>query len=199
MKSNPFSQLRHDMSEEIGKWAESQIEAAMEAIRCYMRHAAPGARMSIFDSDNENPTKVTSPTLKPIAQILLVRPIRQPVGPPALPLTGRMALLPFRPNRMLQEHQGLAPTLSAEQALHLFGTNYRGDITSNSFLAVHPNLPDHLNCALWIRNIPASAKAADVFEKIEFGAVYAFHLNPPTGIHQLAAAKLVFVYPKAQR
>jgi hypothetical protein len=77
------------------------------------------------------------------------------------------------------------------------GTNYRGDILSNSFKSQSRNLVDHLNCALWITGIPPSVTISEIFDIIRCGTVFALHLSPPNDDHPKSAAKLVFMTPES--
>jgi hypothetical protein len=61
----------------------------------------------------------------------------------------------------------------------------------------HENLPDEINCALWITNIPVSANSTDIFNTINVGAVASLHINQPDAYHTCKAAKLVFKEPSA--
>jgi hypothetical protein len=38
-------------------------------------------------------------------------------------------------------------------------------------------LPDHKNCALWIKNLAPSATIPEIFEKITMGAVYTLYVH----------------------
>lgn len=55
------------------------------------------------------------------------------------------------------------------------------------------NLEDELNCALWLKNISDDCTPADIFSRINVGAVSILHIYPSTDDHTQKAAKLVFM------
>lgn len=57
-------------------------------------------------------------------------------------------------------------------------------------------LPEELNCANYITNIPVEARPSEVFDYIHSGAVQALHMYPSTDRHVHEAAKLVFTEAK---
>ncbi|KAH6673664.1 hypothetical protein B0J14DRAFT_481681 [Halenospora varia] len=94
---------------------------------------------------------------------------------------------PFQPSRMRQAfRQGLIAQPSP-------GSNYRGDLNSQSFLSQKDNLSDVQNCSLFITNIPTWVTYTHMFAHINTGAVFALYLMPPILGHSQQAAKLVFM------
>jgi hypothetical protein len=53
----------------------------------------------------------------------------------------------------------------------------KGDLESRSFMRQIDELPDHKNCALWIKNLAPSATIPEIFEKITIRAVYALYVH----------------------
>ncbi|KFG80464.1 hypothetical protein MANI_013398 [Metarhizium anisopliae] len=76
-----------------------------------------------------------------------------------------------------------------------FSPHYRGMHTEANASADH--LPPDQNCSLWITQLPADVKVAELLGKIRnVGRVYATVLSPPDGSkHPKSAAKLVFFTP----
>lgn len=101
----------------------------------------------------------------------------------------------FRPSGMLLERQGLAARHPGSQ---LAGSNYRGDVQSNSYRRQLRDLEDSQNCSLWLRRIPATITVTQIFDHLRgSGTIYALHLSLPTVQHPTTAAKLVFTTPEA--
>lgn len=96
---------------------------------------------------------------------------------------------PFKVARMLLEQQG---RLDDKPVLRIPGHPWKGDVSSRSFLAQAPGLPDHENCALWLENIPIEVTHTDIFNVIHTGAVNCLHLNSPDDKHPEQAAKIAF-------
>ncbi|EHL02979.1 hypothetical protein M7I_0948 [Glarea lozoyensis 74030] len=72
---------------------------------------------------------------------------------------------------------------------------YQGNKIGKSYLAQCDNLPHHLNCSLWITNIPAHITPSEFVASLPFGKIYALHLNRPDAEHAQQAAKLVLCDP----
>ncbi|KAF7875305.1 hypothetical protein EAF04_002477 [Stromatinia cepivora] len=94
------------------------------------------------------------------------------------------------PSKRLQRRKG--SFIPDEDESQTSSGNYKG----NPRAGVR-GLPDHLNCALWLKNLPADIQAHEVFEQIHTGAVSAFEITRPQGIYVMCAAKLVFKHPEA--
>jgi hypothetical protein len=98
---------------------------------------------------------------------------------------------PFRPSKMLLEQKGFIQRPKAPNA------NWKGDSYSSSELDRAPNIPDILNCGLWITNIPITVSLSQFFDCIHLGAVFSVTLYPPKDTHHMMAAKLVFKKPES--
>jgi hypothetical protein len=100
----------------------------------------------------------------------------------------------FQPNRMVLEKRGL---LGRKQFDNPKKIRYKGDLESRSFMRQIDELPDHKNCALWIKNLAPSATISEIFEKITVGAVYALYVHDTDEKNNMKAIKLVFMKPGA--
>lgn len=81
-----------------------------------------------------------------------------------------------------------------------FSSNYRGERSARN--ASVEQLPDSLNCALWITNLPPDVTYSQLLSAVRnVGRVFCTVINSPDYVHhQTAAAKLVFFQPgPAQR
>ncbi|KAH6880068.1 hypothetical protein B0T10DRAFT_551796 [Thelonectria olida] len=76
-----------------------------------------------------------------------------------------------------------------------FSSNYRGERSARN--ASVEDLPDDMNCALWITNLPPDVTYTQLLAAIRnVGRIYCTVINSPDYIHhQTAAAKLVFFQP----
>ncbi|KAF7957327.1 hypothetical protein EAE96_002913 [Botrytis aclada] len=94
------------------------------------------------------------------------------------------------PSRKLQRRNGsFVPSDDDSQAS---SGNYKGNPRAGI-----RDLPDDLNCALWITNLAADIQAHEIFDEIHAGAVSAFEITRPQGEYVMSAAKLVFKHPEA--
>lgn len=101
----------------------------------------------------------------------------------------------FIPSNMVLE-RGMAPAPNVGLVIQSNG-QYLGNKDSKSNKLQVPNLSDDLNCALFLRNIPANTSIADFFDSINTGAVYSLHIMPPNGQYATCAAKLTFMTSEA--
>jgi hypothetical protein len=95
---------------------------------------------------------------------------------------------PFRKSLMWQSKQGL---ISSRRP----GTNYQGDIWSKSGLATEQGLDDHLNCTLWLEDLPKDVTYQAMFdwlEEMKIGRIWALDIKPPQGNFETSAARLTF-------
>jgi hypothetical protein len=76
-------------------------------------------------------------------------------------------------------------------------SGYQGDRHGKSYLSQHDNLPDHLNCSLWITNISTSVTPSTFVSHIACGKIYALSFNHADTQHSSQAAKLVFCHPES--
>lgn len=102
----------------------------------------------------------------------------------------------FVPSNMVLNQVMDQATLQAYTVLPS-DNQYRGNRQSNSNKHQISNLNDQLNCALFLRNIPASCTLQRFFDSIDTGAVYSLHVMPPTGQYATCAAKLTFMNPES--
>ncbi|KAI1073378.1 hypothetical protein F5B20DRAFT_574831 [Whalleya microplaca] len=77
-------------------------------------------------------------------------------------------------------------------------SNYRGDPSSLENQGV--NVPEEMNCALHLSNLPPGCTISDLLGAIrDVGKVYQSNVRPPTKEYQTAAAKVVFWNREAVR
>ncbi|KAF7957326.1 hypothetical protein EAE96_002912 [Botrytis aclada] len=88
----------------------------------------------------------------------------------------------FRPTNMLLREQGVIPDTSRQD------TNYEGDENHPDLL----NLPEHINCCMWIINIPEEIGYAEFMQLLDCGAVAALSMVRPQNGHTTQAAKATF-------
>ncbi|KAF7903960.1 hypothetical protein EAF00_001294 [Botryotinia globosa] len=88
----------------------------------------------------------------------------------------------FRPTNMLLREQGMIP----DNYRH--DTNYEGDENHPDLL----DLPEHINCCMWIINIPEEIGYAEFMQILNCGAVAALSLVEPQNGHRTQAAKATF-------
>ncbi|KAF7875304.1 hypothetical protein EAF04_002476 [Stromatinia cepivora] len=115
-----------------------------------------------------------------------------PFAPPPVPMvmSNMVALVPdlshlvkkFRPTNMLLREQGMIPDNSRHD------TNYEGDENHPDLL----NLPDNINCCMWIINIPKEVQHGEFMRILDCGAVAALSMVPPQNGHITQAAKATF-------
>ncbi|KUJ16781.1 uncharacterized protein LY89DRAFT_64000 [Mollisia scopiformis] len=94
---------------------------------------------------------------------------------------------------MLQQLQGRAQRDDSQLAT---GTNYQGNIYTESFLSQVGGLPDEENASLYITNLSSGDYKA-FFDLIYEGAVYSLHFVPPSDGYATWAADLTFMSPQA--
>jgi hypothetical protein len=109
----------------------------------------------------------------------------------------------FQPTRRRLQEQGMAtsigvnPDIVAEsnvQAGHSQGYQGQPDRACNK----PDDVPDELNCAFWITNLPADVTVKQVLGAIRaIGRVFAFNISTPMQPGGTAAAKLTFFTVKA--
>ncbi|TGO58135.1 hypothetical protein BCON_0058g00170 [Botryotinia convoluta] len=88
----------------------------------------------------------------------------------------------FRPTNMLLREQGMIPDNSRHD------TNYEGDENHPDLL----DLPEHINCCMWIINIPEEIGYAEFMQILDCGAVAALSMVRPQNGHTTQAAKATF-------
>ncbi|KAF7926102.1 uncharacterized protein EAE97_010402 [Botrytis byssoidea] len=88
----------------------------------------------------------------------------------------------FRPTNMLLREQGMIPDNSHHD------TNYEGDENHPDLL----DLPEHINCCMWIINIPEEIGYAEFMRILDCGAVAALSMVEPQNGHRTQAAKATF-------
>ncbi|CAD6439181.1 5e158a30-de05-4394-9bb2-574ff2241b2e [Sclerotinia trifoliorum] len=88
----------------------------------------------------------------------------------------------FRPTNMLLREQGMIPDNSRHD------TNYEGDENHPDLL----DLPDSINCCMWIINIPREVQHGEFMRLLNCGAVAALSMVPPQNGHLTQAAKATF-------
>jgi hypothetical protein len=66
---------------------------------------------------------------------------------------------------------------------------------SKGFKGNGSKMPDYMNCALWLTNLPPGTTEADLVKEIQTGAVCSVHIRPPKDGHDTAAATIVFMKP----
>ncbi|TGO10942.1 hypothetical protein BTUL_0121g00150 [Botrytis tulipae] len=88
----------------------------------------------------------------------------------------------FRPTNMLLREQGMIPDNSRHD------TNYEGDENHPDLL----DLPEHINCCMWIINIPEEIGYAEFMQILDCGAVAALSMVEPQNGHRTQAAKATF-------
>ncbi|KAJ8064218.1 hypothetical protein OCU04_006566 [Sclerotinia nivalis] len=88
----------------------------------------------------------------------------------------------FRPTNMLLREQGMIPDKSRHD------TNYEGDENHPDLL----DLPDNINCCMWIINIPKEVQYGEFMRILDCGAVAALSMVPPQNGHVTQAAKVTF-------
>jgi hypothetical protein len=129
-----------------------------------------------------------------------------PVFGDAVPITTMPPTQVLAPSTKMVAIRNQQRTLRAQQA----GGSSTGSspiVPNQPYQGGHPShtnnrhhyddLPDIINCALWVYNIPVSATTHDIFNTINVGAVASLHINPPDANHANKAAKLVFKEPSA--
>lgn len=97
----------------------------------------------------------------------------------------------FQPSRLALARQGLYPQSGTRNPGHA----YKGDLHSATYQLQFRDLADERNCALWLKRIPHSCTASDLFDRINVGAVSILHFYNPDEQHSHKAAKLVFMNP----
>ncbi|ESZ89858.1 hypothetical protein SBOR_9754 [Sclerotinia borealis F-4128] len=105
----------------------------------------------------------------------------------AVPFADQFQMEPSK--RLLRRNGSLIP--GEEPSPHP-SSNYKGNPAAGLI-----GLPHHLNCALWLTNLPPDIQPFEVFEEINTGAVSAFEITRPQGIFVMSAAKLIFKHPEA--
>ncbi|TGO32854.1 hypothetical protein BHYA_0283g00020 [Botrytis hyacinthi] len=88
----------------------------------------------------------------------------------------------FRPTNMLLREQGMIPDTSRHD------TNYEGDENHPDLL----DLPEHINCCMWIINIPEEIGYVEFMQILDCGAVAALSMVKPQNGHKTQAAKATF-------
>jgi hypothetical protein len=88
---------------------------------------------------------------------------------------------------MVLEEKGIS-SLSRQNSKRL------GD-KSKGFKDDGSKMPDYMNCALWLTNLPPATTEADLVQEIRTGAVCSVHIRPPKDGHDTAAATIVFMKP----
>jgi hypothetical protein len=109
---------------------------------------------------------------------------------------GREAFADFRPSLTALQSFGLLPkldnvrtTMASSQDGH--SSKYFGD--PNTAKNRSADIPDDMNCALWVMGLPPNVTHTTLLAAIRHvGKVYSTFINPPTGRHICAAAKIVF-------
>ncbi|KAK3488041.1 uncharacterized protein B0T23DRAFT_364498 [Neurospora hispaniola] len=72
-----------------------------------------------------------------------------------------------------------------------FSENYMGDATNERNRSA--NIPDNLNCSLYITGLPIDITVRQIFDDIRnIGKVYSLHISPRGDSHSRAAAAIVF-------
>ncbi|APA08359.1 predicted protein [Sclerotinia sclerotiorum 1980 UF-70] len=110
--------------------------------------------------------------------------------PAPVVISNMVALIPdlshlvkkFRPTDMLLREQGMIPDNSRQD------TNYEGDENHPDLL----DLPDSINCCMWIINIPKEVQYGEFMRILDCGAVAALSMVPPQNGHITQAAKATF-------
>jgi hypothetical protein len=109
---------------------------------------------------------------------------------------GLGALTIFRPSFTALQSFGLLPKLDdirTTMASSQDGNSrkYLGD--PNTAKNRSADIPDDMNCALWVMGLPPNVTHTTILAAIRHvGKVYSTVINPPTGRHFCAAAKIVF-------
>ncbi|CAG8980884.1 hypothetical protein HYALB_00013547 [Hymenoscyphus albidus] len=104
----------------------------------------------------------------------------------------------FRPNAMvLQERSGISRRGIQLEHLIPSHSEYLGDTRSKSYKAQVNHLADHLNCALYLTDIPLTITFDKVFDAIDCGTVVAIDIKEPAGIYTLKAADVIFTRPES--
>ncbi|PVH82626.1 hypothetical protein DL98DRAFT_130427 [Cadophora sp. DSE1049] len=93
-----------------------------------------------------------------------------------------------RPSPMIREQ---ADHLPLRQSSHEVRTP-KGDSGARINSKPTELLPEELNCAVFITNIPAEVTPSEIFDYIHSGAVQALHMYPANDRYKHQAAKLVF-------
>lgn len=88
----------------------------------------------------------------------------------------------FRPTNMLLREQGVIPDASRHD------TNYEGDENHPDLL----DLPEYINCCMWIINIPEEIGYAEFMQFLDCGAIAALSMVKPQNGHRTQAAKATF-------
>ncbi|KAM0156563.1 hypothetical protein ACHAQE_005131 [Botrytis cinerea] len=88
----------------------------------------------------------------------------------------------FRPTNMLLREQGMIPDHSRHD------TNYEGDENHPDLL----DLPENINCCMWIINIPEEIGYGEFMQILDCGAVAALSMVEPQNGHKTKAAKATF-------
>ncbi|TGO21013.1 hypothetical protein BPAE_0248g00070 [Botrytis paeoniae] len=88
----------------------------------------------------------------------------------------------FRPTNMLLREQGMIPDTSRQD------TNYEGDENHPDLL----DLPEHINCCMWIIKIPEEVRYAEFMQILDCGSVAALSMIRPQNGHTTQAAKATF-------
>ncbi|THV52215.1 hypothetical protein BGAL_0085g00040 [Botrytis galanthina] len=88
----------------------------------------------------------------------------------------------FRPTNMLLREQGMIPDASRHD------TNYEGDENHPDLL----DLPEYINCCMWIINIPEEIGYAEFMQFLDCGAIAALSMVKPQNGHRTQAAKATF-------
>ena len=107
----------------------------------------------------------------------------------------------FQPMMVVSQPEKRRDSLTAMQRQTAdsgrFSTRYHGMHTDGN--ASVDNLPNELNCSLWLTNLPADVDYPELLRCIRHvGRVYCTFINYPDGSHHhTAAAKVVFFTPAA--
>ncbi|TGO81209.1 hypothetical protein BPOR_1272g00020 [Botrytis porri] len=128
---------------------------------------------------NQSVTAEPTPTFAPQAPPMIMDSIVMPQV--AIPDLSHL-VKNFRPTNMLLREQGMIPDLSRHD------TNYEGDENHPDLL----DLPEHVNCCMWIINIPEEDGYAEFMQILDCGAVAALSMVRPQNGHTTQAAKATF-------
>lgn len=99
----------------------------------------------------------------------------------------------FKPTRMALEKRGFIQPRSDNDSV---SNPYKGDKNSGSFKRQINGLPDHLNCALYVKNVPVKCSMEDLFKKVTTGSVWCINVQEADEMHEMKAVKLVFMTPE---
>ncbi|KAI6779347.1 uncharacterized protein J7T54_000445 [Emericellopsis cladophorae] len=104
-----------------------------------------------------------------------------------------------RPPQPLAPHRPVLPGTAIggpSGPLFAFSPAYQGQHSHQNASA---NIPDTLNCAVWVRNLPPDVTYHELLSTVRhIGRVWCSYINEPDYIrHTTAAAKIVFFRPVA--